>query len=182
MKKRFIVLTLLSPVILLTGAIALLPSSESTNAAKPTVSEKPVKLVKSEPPKPVGPWLITLNKVTSQGPKANDWIDDTKTHEAAGQWVTAHIQVKNTSKSKQSLKEIFHWRGANILDGKGAKKEVDTDVTDSGKVTEFEEKPFAPGEVRTVQLSFDIPEDVAVQRLDLISFKSEAGIKVLPVQ
>lgn len=185
MKKRIIVLALLSPVVLLVGAIALLPSPDSTNAAKSVVTEKPINLLKSANPqiqKPVGPWLITLNKVTSQGPKMPDWLDDSKTHEATGQWATAYIQVKNTSQSRQSLKEIFHWTGATILDGKGIKKESDSDVTDSAKIIEFQEKPFTPGEVRTIKLSFDIPENASIQRVDLTSFKSEAGIKVLPAQ
>lgn len=185
MKKRIIVLALLSPVVLLVGAIALLPSPEKTSAAKSAVSEKPINLLKSAKPetqKPVGPWLITLNKVTSQGPKMQDWIDDSKTHEATGQWATAHIQVKNTSPARQSLKEIFQWSLATIFDEKGSEKEADSDTTDLGKVIEFEEKPFAPGEVRTIKISFDVPEDVAVQRLDLGSNKSQAKIKVFPAQ
>ena len=185
MKKRIIVLALLSPVVLLVGAIALLPSPESTSTAKSAAPEKTVNLLKSAKPetqKPVGPWLLTLNKVTTQGPKMQDWIDDSKTHEATGQWATAHIQVRNTSKARQSLKEIFNWTGATILDEKGNKKEPDSDVTDITKLREFEEKPFTPGEVRTIKLSFDIPEDASIQRLDLASFKSQAGIKVLPAQ
>lgn len=181
MKKRIIVLALLSPVVLLVGAIALLPSPESTSAAKSVSPEKIVKLAKSEKQKPVGPWLITLNKVASHGQKTKDWFDD-KTLEATGQWVTAHIQVKNTSESRQSLKDIFHWSSATIVDEKGGQKEVDRDVTDPMKITELGEKPFAPGEVRTIQISFDIPEDVAVQRVELGSNKSQANIKVLPAQ
>lgn len=182
MKKRFIALALVSPVILLVGAIALLPSSESSNAANPAVSEKPVKLVKSAVPKPVGPWLITLVKATSQGPKAKNWIDEDKTHEATGQWVTAHIQVKNTSKTRQSLKDVFFWPLATILDDKGGNKEADGDVTDPGKIIEFEDKPFAPGEVRIIKLTFDIPEQASVQRIELGSAKSDAKLKVLPAQ
>ena len=180
MKKRFIVLAVLSPVILLLGAISLLPSPETTSQAKSAIPEKPVPLTKAEKQKPVGPWLITLTKVASHGQKTQAWLDDSKTLEANGQWVTAHIQVENTSQSRQSLKELFQWTGATILDEKGGEKEADSDTTDLTKMLEFEEKPFASGEVRTIKISFDIPEDIGVQRIDLGSNKSLAKIKVLP--
>jgi hypothetical protein len=186
MKKRFIILGLLAVpvvgVVGLIGAIAMLPSSEAPSAAKTITQTKPVQLTKSQQPKPFGPWLTTLQQVTSHGPKMKDAIYEDKTLEATGQWVTAHVQVKNTSQSRQSLKDLFMWTGATIVDDKGSKKDVDMDVTDLAKVNDFDDKPFKPGEVRTIKLSFDIPEDAVIQRVDLKSYKSDAAIKALPAQ
>jgi hypothetical protein len=186
MKKRFIILGLLAVPVVgavgLIGAIAMLPSSEAPSAAKEIAQTKPVPLTKSEQSKPFGPWLTTLQQVTSHGSKLRDTIYEDKTLEATGQWVTAHVQVKNTSQSRQSLKDLFIWTGATIVDDKGSKKDVDMDVTDLAKVNDFDDKPFKPGEVRTIKLSFDIPEDAVIQRVDLKSYKSDAAIKALPAQ
>ncbi len=186
MKKRFIILGLLAVPVVglvgLVGAIALLPSSETPSTAKAVAQTKPVQLTKSEQSKPFGPWLTTLQKVTSHGQKMKDPSDEDKTIEAAGQWVTAHVQIQNTSKSRQSMKDLFLWTTATIIDGKGTKKDADSNIADTMKIIELEEKPFKPGEVRTVAIRFDIPEGSSIQRLDLRSVKSEADIKVFPAQ
>lgn len=186
MKKRFIILGLLAVPVIgfvgLVGAALMLPSSETPNTTKEIAQTKPVQLTKSGQSKPFGPWLTTLQKVTSHGQKMKDPLDEDKTIEAAGQWVTAHIQIQNTSKSRQSLKDLFLWTAATIIDGKGTKKDADANIADTIKIIELEEKPFKPGEVRTVPIRFDIPEGSSIQRLDLPSVKSEANIKVFPAQ
>lgn len=176
MNKRTIVLSLLA-AIALSSCSADTETSETKETAKP---EEPIALVKSKKPQPVGPWLFTLQKVTTPGQKMKDSVYDDKMLEATGQWAIAHVQVTNVSKARQSLKEVLLLTTAKMVDDKGASKEVDRDVTSQQGFLDFEEKPLNPGESRTVKLVFDMPAEASIARVDIPAAKSSADIKVLP--
>ena len=176
MKKRFIVLSFLA-AIALTSCGAGPSETAEKEAAKP---ETPIELVKTKKPQPVGPWLFTLQKVTTPGQKMKDWMDDEKLLEASGQWAIAHVQVTNVSKSRQSLKDVLVLGLSKMVDDKGSSKALDTDVTSAIVMDAFDEKPLNPGESRTVKLVFDIPTDASIARVDIPAAKSSADIKVLP--
>lgn len=176
MKKRTIVLSLLA-AIALSSCSADTETSETKEAAQP---ETAIELVKSKSPQPVGPWLFTLQKVTTPGQKMKDWADEDKMMEAAGQWAIAHVQVQNVSKSRQSIKDVLNLSSAKMVDAKGQAKELDMDVTSSESLIKFGEKPLNPGESLTVKLVFDMSTDASIARVDIPSMKSSADIKVLP--
>ncbi|MGL5062197.1 MAG: DUF4352 domain-containing protein [Microcoleus sp.] len=175
MNKRTIVLSLLA-AIALSSCSADTETSETKEAAKP---ETAIELVKAKKPQPVGPWLFTLQKVTTPGQTMKSWLEEKPT-EAVGQWAIAHVQVTNVSKARQSLKEVLLLGTAKMVDDKGASKEVDGDVTSQQELLDFEEKPLKPGESRTVKLVFDVPAEVSIARVDIPAAKSSADIKVLP--
>lgn len=175
MKKRTIVLSLLA-AIALSSCSADTETSETKEAAKP---EEPIALVKSKKPQPVGPWLFTLQKVTTPGQTMKSWLEEKPT-EAVGQWAIAHVQVTNVSKTRQSIKDVLNLTSAKMVDSKGQGKELDADVTSSESLVKFGEKPLNPGESITIKLVFDVPTDASIARVDIPSMKSSADIKVLP--
>jgi PBP1b-binding outer membrane lipoprotein LpoB len=178
MNKKAIVLSLLAAITLSSCSADTSDTAEKKEDAKPQES---IALVKSKKPQPVGPWLFTLQKVTTPGQKMKSWLEE-KPMEAAGQWAIAHVQIQNISKTRQSLKDVVSLASSKIVDEKGKSKELDTDVTSVEEITTFDEKPLNPGESRTVKLVFDMPTAVSVSRIDIPAAKSSADIKVLPAQ
>ena len=162
--KKSIVLALLIPALL--GPIAALTTADHTIAAS-----KMSKAAK------YGPWQFSLHSLGSMGRTMKDPLDPDATVEAAGHWVYAQVRITNTSNTRQSAKNLILTTGSQLVSSQG--KSYDLDNTATGyPYDHLEEKPFSPGESRDVKFFFDAPTNDTFQRLEIVTMKSLANIRL----
>lgn len=103
--------------------------------------------------------------------------DEDSTLEAAGHWVSVRVRITNTSKNRQSAKNLILTTGSKLIGAKGVSYNLDDDAT--GYIYEsYENKPFSPGESRDIQLFFDTPKNESFRHLEVVAMNSLAPIRL----
>jgi Domain of unknown function (DUF4352) len=166
---RYIALALLLPALL--GPIATITTADRAIAEPSSISKSPK----------FGPWQFSVHSLASMGRTMKQPGGDGKVVEASGEWVVAQVRIKNATNSRQSIKNAVLLNGALLIGANGKKYEFDLDA--SGFWTtpfndHLEDRPFNPGEARTINLVFDAPKNEGFQRLEIPSMKSMANIRI----
>ena len=112
---------------------------------------------------------LSIKSVKDAGQKIKDSSDGTM-HEAAGSWMVVTLEVKNKTADRQSAKQSeVSPSTSKLVDQAGKTYEVDYNLPGFMPI-DFHEKPFAPNESRTFQLSFDVPKSAKPDRIENIMF------------
>lgn len=148
------------PFVLMLVGCTLLGACSGVDApsdaeAQAEVSEKPEKIET--------PWKLAIESQRNAGSKIQSddpfGSGETKTLEAAGNWMVVMLSVENSTAQKQSAKDVFALGTARLVDASGKEYDSDSDASASFDQAEIlDKKPFAPGEARSVKLVFDVPK------------------------
>ncbi|MEH2304911.1 DUF4352 domain-containing protein [Nostoc sp.] len=134
------------------------PSSSQANAAD-TTNIEPVSKAVSGKVNRKG-WEVRVTDVKYTGQKIQGKYT---TYEAAEVWTVVPVTVKNTSGKRQREDDAwFHLFSSKLVDSKGNKydlkdREIKYDI-------DLLNKPFSSGESRSVELLFDTPKGIKVDK------------------
>lgn len=138
------------------------------------VAEKPSAEVVEVAEKIETPWKLSIESQRNAGAKIQEddpnGLGDTKTLEAAGNWMVVMVSVENASAQKQSAKNIFLTSSAKLIDATGKEYDADADAVSAYAQEEavLDKKPFAPGESRSLKFVFDVPKDAKPKHFKLL--------------
>jgi hypothetical protein len=162
--KKYTALALLIPAFL--GLIAPLPFTASAIAAS-----KISKVAQ------YGPWRFSIQTLGSVGRTTKNPLDPESTLEASGHWVYARVRITNTSKTRQSAKNLILSTGSTLISSNGKAYDLDDQAT-GFFYDHLENRPFNPGESREINFFFDTPTRATFQRLEIPAMKSMSNIRL----
>lgn len=170
MKKRWIGAIVMFAMV--RGCMAILQDDGSHSTASNAPQVKSAEVIKT-------PWKWSIESKREAGAKIQgspDFEGKTETLEAAGKWLVVMMSLENASTTRQSAKDIFVLSTAQINDSEGKVHDVDMDASelDSDKL---EEKPFKPGESRSVKLAFDIPQAAKPKTITILGTDEQKKVK-----
>jgi Domain of unknown function (DUF4352) len=147
-------------------------------------TDSAAKAVKVEAPEKIEtPWALTIGSQRDAGAKIQsaELGGETKTLEAAGKWMVVMLDVSNTSKQRQSAKDVFSVMTAKLIDDAGNSHDVDSDAVSILDDT-LDKKPFEPGGVRSVKLVFDVPKTAKPKHITMVGTDAKGNAQNFAVK
>lgn len=144
------------------------PSSSQANAADTTKTEPASKAINGKVN--LKGWEIKVTGVKNAGQKIQGKY---RTYEAAEVWTVVSVNVKNTSGKRQREDDGWlHIIVSKLVDSKGNKY----DVKDMERKYNIDllNKPFSPGESRSIDLLFDTPKGIKADKFLITDEKFES--------
>ncbi len=107
-------------------------------------------------------WGFSISRVGYPGRTAKTEYGD---YEAAGTWIAVEVVVQNrTNERLKAVDGLGYAYSADVVDTNGHKYDSDHIIDKS------DDKPFRPGETRSVVLLFDVPSGTKASQLVLKDF------------
>ncbi|MBP0003875.1 MAG: hypothetical protein J7642_09175 [Cyanobacteria bacterium SBC] len=163
-------------VLTLTGcSAAMVPDLDEMGVRPASSADSPMEpsattttLVVTSPPEPVKTGKFAYNgwefRLTDWMSPGTSYLGKSVVYETSETWVVVSVGVKNTNRERREAREApFFLFLAKLLDETG--NEYGVTEIDYKYDLAFSEKPFASGEVRSMDLLFEMPADASVSQL-----------------
>jgi len=114
-------------------------------------------------------WEVTIKSIKYAGQKFQGAYE---TYEAADVWTIVSVDIKNISEKRQREDDTpFSFLFSNLVDAN--RKKYALKETEYKYSSDLFNKPFLPGESRTVELLFDTPKGIKAEKFRLHTFEAE---------